>query len=144
MKKLVAGKGWQTCFCVCTFLLFGLIAEAQSNDYWTPVNEESANRNTFEGKYRPKAYKLFHLDEDVLKTELANAPSKRISEKPSHTFIISIPNPEGEIEKFNIAEEVDGEPVMVRNTEIKPYRGQGLEDPSSKIGLVFSLFVSMQ
>ncbi|MEP7319528.1 MAG: reprolysin-like metallopeptidase, partial [Panacibacter sp.] len=122
---------------LCSFLCLSVLcANAQNKNYWTPVNEAvvSKGKDLFAGHYKPAAYKLFQLQESMLRTDLFAAPSEKSVAAAKSGSIISVPNAEGQIESFRIVEA----PVMeaglaAKYPGIKTYVGQGVSNPSSTI-----------
>jgi len=77
-----------------------LITSGQQKNFWTSVNESSIAKNLFANRYKPSAYKLFHLKEIDMVSNLRTAPSEKNVAPLSSPFILSIPNHDGQIEQF--------------------------------------------
>ncbi|HRH49353.1 MAG TPA: zinc-dependent metalloprotease family protein [Panacibacter sp.] len=120
-----------------TFLFLSLLcANAQNKNYWTPVNEAdvSKGKDLFANHFKPAAYKLFQLQETLLRADLFAVPSEKSVTAAKSGSTISVPNPDGQIESFRIVEA----PIMeaglaAKYPSIKSYVGQGINNPSSTI-----------
>jgi hypothetical protein len=125
MRKLV--------FFVVTWAIT-LTATAQKSSFWTPVNEASINYNLFAKRQKPASYQLFRLNELVMRSTLAAAPSERTVTASRSSFIISVPTENGKFEDFRV---VDA-PVMdaalaAKYPGIKSYAGVSTTNPSVTI-----------
>jgi hypothetical protein len=113
--------------------LFFAGAYGQERNFWTSASEPSA-RNLFQNRFKPDAYKLFQLEEAALAGELRNVPSERAVAATASSFIITMPNSEGEMERFRVVEAPVMHPdLAARYPAIKSYAGQGIENPTSTI-----------
>jgi subtilisin-like proprotein convertase family protein len=115
-------------------IVFFISANAQNKNFWAPVNESSINRDLFANRYKPSAYKIFHLNETNFATDVSHAPSEKNVAVSGSAFIISVPNADGQIEKYKIVEAPVMDPSLAaRYPDIRSYAGQGIDDPSSLI-----------
>ncbi len=120
-------------------LMIGLILNAQDKNFWTPVNEQAINKNVFAGKYKPREYKLFSLNETSLKADLSNAPSEKNIAPANSSFILTIPTVDGQVERFTAVSSPVMDPVLAAQyPEIQSYLGRGIDDPSAIIRFDFS------
>ena len=109
-------------------------ALAQDANFWTTVNEASIAKNVFANRYKPSAYQLFHLQEVNLVSELLTAPSERSVSPTVSSFVLSIPNADGQIEKYRVVEAPVMDPVLSsKYPGIKSYAGQGIDHPASSV-----------
>ena len=114
-------------------LLF-LSVNAQERDFWTPVSETTIAKNVFQNRYKPSSYRLFHLREASLAASLFTAPSEKNVAPSASLFIITVPNAEGQLEKFRVVEAPVMDPQLAaRYPGIKSYAGQGIENPLATI-----------
>src|SRR3712207_2954618 len=95
MKKILL-----SCFAGLLFFC----ANAQQRNFWSPVNESTLTRNVFQNRFKPAAFRLFQLQELSLIAELRVAPSERAVSVSSSSFILSVPNAEGQLENFKVVE----------------------------------------
>jgi len=87
------------------------------------------NADVKEGKEKIEAAGLYNLDTQVLKQQLASTPA-RFSNLPGN--IISIPNVNGELEKFEVWEASNFSPALqAKFPEIRAYAGIGIDDPNA-------------
>jgi hypothetical protein len=115
--------------CLCS----SLFAFSQQS-YWKSVNESSVNKNLFANRYKPQAYQLFQLNETSLQSNLSSAPSERSVTANASSFILSIPNAEGQIERYRVVDApVLDAALATRYPSIKSYAGQGIDRPASTI-----------
>lgn len=114
-------------------MLLFLIASSQNN-FWTEVSESRINKNLFANRFKPAAYKLFSLNETSLLAALRNAPSERNVSAATSSFILSIPNENGVMEKYRVVEAPVMHPdLAAKYPGIKSYAGQGIDEPSSTV-----------
>ena len=77
--------------------------------------------------------RLYNLNIDGLKQIVANSPNRQ-SNGVSPNVIISIPNAEGQLERFKIFEASVMHPdLQARYPNIRSYAGQGIDDPTAII-----------
>lgn len=123
MKKLII-----TCL---IGLLFSLHINAQSSGdkFWMPISESKIQT---QGKRQivPKKYLTFQVNTYELKNQLKTAlpeTSVKINESPC---IISLPAPNGNIQKFKVVESSIMEPGLASQfPDIKTYSLKGIDDP---------------
>lgn len=110
-----------------------LFVFAQQN-FWKSVNESSIKKNLFANRHKPQAYQLFQLNENSLESNLSAVPSERSVGAASSSFILSIPNPDGQIERYSVVDAPVMDPALAaRYPSIKSYAGQGIDHPASTI-----------
>lgn len=119
-------------------LLFALVlvgygALSQQSD-WTPVNESAITKNLFTRHIKPATYQLYRLDEPSIQRALRSSPSERKVSAAQSSFILSVPVPGGQLERFSVV----SAPVMdaalaARYPEIQSYAGKGVDNPTSTI-----------
>lgn len=117
-------------FIVLLALFFSNTLTAQET-YWSPVNESALDYNPFSGNIKPASYRLFKLNEVMMKSKLATAPSERSVSPSKSDFVITLPVSDGKLEQFRI---VDA-PVMdaqlaAKYPGIRSYSGVSLNDPT--------------
>lgn len=82
-----------------------------------------------EGKEMIEAAGLYSFDNEVFKQQLANAPERFSGQSGK---IISIPNAEGKMEKFEVWEASNFTPTLqAKFPEIRAYVGIGIDDPNA-------------
>lgn len=111
-------------------LLFAFSINSQNNsdNFWSPINQSSI-RSAGKRQIIPQKCVAFELIGNELKTKLLSAPNEvnvRINES---TCIISLPLPNGSIEKFRVVES----PIMetglaAQFPNIKTYSVKGIDD----------------
>jgi Metallo-peptidase family M12B Reprolysin-like/Secretion system C-terminal sorting domain/Bacterial pre-peptidase C-terminal domain/Fibronectin type III domain len=125
MKKILLSM----VFAMCLVGAFG-----QNKNFWRSVSKSDVTRDLFANRYKPQSYELFQLNEAAFKSDLTNVPSERNVAVNQSAFIISIPMPNGQVERFRVVEA----PVMhadlaARYPNIKAYAGKGIDDPAASI-----------
>lgn len=115
-------------------VLLCITATAQQGNFWTEVSETRISRDLFANRFKPAAYKIFHLNEAALSTALRSAPSEKNVPAAISDFILYIPNESGQLEKFRVVEAPVMHPdLAARYPGISSYAGQGIDDPTSTI-----------
>lgn len=113
--------------CACLYVT------AQQN-FWTRVSPAQITKDLFTNRYRPSAYQLFQLNEGSLNTAMRNAPSEKTITPNASGFIITIPNADGQTERFRVVEASVMDPALAaRYPEIKSYAGTSLDVPGATI-----------
>jgi hypothetical protein len=111
---------------VLGLLAASLVASAQSN-IWKPVE----NRETdflVRAVQQLDHYASFDADPFVLRNTLRFAPMETVQD---FEYVVWMPNPEGEIERFRLFESpIQSQAVAVR-TGVRTYGGQGIDDPTA-------------
>lgn len=118
-------------------LSVSLLQVLKAQNYWTartstaPVTKDkSVARLSF-----PDTYQLFNLDAPQLRQALFSA----VNNPARRTAVIAVPNAEGLLEQFEIAEASNFEPALqARFPEIRAFSGKGITDPSALLKLSYS------
>jgi hypothetical protein len=125
-------------------LLLGLLAilsatftQAQKN-HWSLhtgsekiITDKSVARLSF-----PVTFKLFSLDIEPLRQELFSITGSQASR---HSAVIKLPNPDGELEQFEVVEASNFEPALqARFPEIRAFSGKGITDKYALLKLSLS------
>ncbi|NII29842.1 T9SS type A sorting domain-containing protein [Pseudoflavitalea sp. X16] len=119
-------------------LLFALVlvgygALSQQSD-WTPVNESAITKNLFTRHIKPATYQLYRLDEPSIQRALRSSPSERKVSAAQSSFILSVPVPGGQLERFSVVfAPVMDAALAARYPEIQSYAGKGVDNPTSTI-----------
>ena len=88
---------------VIAFLVVSVL-HAQDRNYWTRVNESSLNKDLFATRVKPSTYHLFQLNESALTAVSRDIPSERSVTPSLSSFILAVPNSQGNLEHFRVAE----------------------------------------
>ncbi|ESU29046.1 fpp1 protein [Flavobacterium limnosediminis JC2902] len=115
-----------------------LASEAQTEKVWKPSPDQKiesskkVKRSSF-----PSEYKLFQLDLQLLRSTLNQAQSR--FDKNPKGIIISIPNAEGNLERFEMfeASNFDAD-LQAQFPNIRAYAGKGIDDRTAQIRLSIS------
>lgn len=109
-------------------------AFSQNKNFWKTINENALSGDLFQNRLKPSAYKVVQLNEVSFKSDIARIPSERLTSANNSSFIISIPNAEGEIEQFTAVEAPVMDPALsAKYPEIKSYLGKGINNPTATI-----------
>jgi Metallo-peptidase family M12B Reprolysin-like/Fibronectin type III domain len=101
---------------------------------WAEKSESAIGRNLFVNRYQPQAYKIFQLNESAIRTDLEAAPSERRTSAAQSSFIISLPNSEGQMEQFSVVEAPVMDPALAaRYPGIRSFAGKGIDEPGSTV-----------
>ncbi|KGD69120.1 reprolysin-like metallopeptidase [Flavobacterium aquatile] len=106
------------------------IAYAQErSSFWKPSTK--SNKPMLESRMQLPEKNLFDLDSNALMTALLDAPARSASAKLS-AVILSLPNAEGQMERFRVYENSIMDPVLAAQyPNIKSYIGIGIDNPTS-------------
>lgn len=98
----------------------------------TPTNESAL----FTNHYRPASYTLLQLEEQQWLTRLRQAPSETITSARQSSFIIDLPDENGQMFSFRVVEAPVMNPALAaRYPGIQSYAGTGLTDPTQTVRL---------
>jgi hypothetical protein len=105
-----------------------------NKNFWKTINENALSGDLFLNRLKPSAYRVVQLNEASFKSDITRIPSERLTSANNSSFIISIPNAEGEIEQFTAVEAPVMDPALsAKYPEIKSYLGKGINNPTSTI-----------
>ena len=119
--------------------LCATVGFSQTEEAWSLYKENSAKivkdkavaRQSF-----PTEFKLFQLKISSLRKKLFSVISDSIN---NHISIISLPNVDGNMEQFEIAEASNFEPALqAKFPQIRAFSGKGITDKSATLKLSFS------
>ncbi|MGH2664601.1 reprolysin-like metallopeptidase [Flavobacterium sp.] len=107
---------------------------------WNKVSSERlAHADKMDRSSMPGKYELFSLDFQTLKNQLRQAPLD--SQGIVSNLIVSFPNSEGKLDKYQIYEAPVMEPGLeAKFPDIKSYIGKGIDDPTATIRFSVTLF----
>lgn len=111
-------------------LLFAFSINSQNNsdNFWSPINQSSI-RSAGKRQIIPQKCVAFELIGNELKTKLLSAPNEANVRINESTCIISLPLPNGNIEKFRVVESPIMEPGLAAQfPNIKTYSVKGIDD----------------
>ena len=101
---------------------------------WTYVDQSSlpAGLPSF---IRTQDFKLATLDSNAIRSQLAAAPAD-LAPVPTSSSILSIPKPDGTLERFSIfVSSIMAPELAAKFPEIQTYAGQGIDNPASTVRL---------
>ena len=106
------------------------IAFAQErSSFWKPATK--SNKPILESRMQLPEKNLFDLDSNALMNALVDAPARSATAKLS-AVILSLPNAEGQMERFRVYENSILDPVLAAQyPNIKSYIGIGIDNPTS-------------
>ena len=111
-------------------LLFCFCLNAQNNNkFWSPINESNIKQL---GKRQivPKKYLAFELINSELKSVLFSAPNESSVKINESNCIISLPLPNGEIQKFRVVESsIMERALQAQFPDYRTYSVKGIDDP---------------
>ena len=118
------------------FLTFSLNIFAQTGKIWKEVtkNEVTQTNKKVERQSFPQEVKLFQVNADAIRQTLLSAPD-RFSKTKSNT-IISLPNVNGSMERFEVFEASNFEAdLQAQYPNIRSYVGIGIDDKHAQVRL---------
>lgn len=112
-----------------TLLFSAITFQAQVNSaLWKTINEKEIHV-TGKRDIVPNVYKTYHLDINQLKTILTNAPLDKYTSAENSSIIVTLPMPNGEVQKFKVVESpVMEEPLQMSFPNIRTYNVRGIDD----------------
>jgi hypothetical protein len=121
------------------FCILGMAARAQQNNFWKPVSEATLGKILFEGKQKPREYRLFQLDETSLQSITSLVPSESTLRGAPSTFELTVPDADGNLRRFRIQHA----PVMdaalaARHRGIYSFLGHSAGNDGAVIRFAFS------
>ena len=115
---------------IVTLLLMTNVTFSQNKSSVWNATTKNNNMVALDAKMQLPENKLFNLNLLSLKTNLNNAPARRANAKDSN-IVLSIPNADGVLERFNIYENPTMDTALAaRFPEIKSYIGIGIDNPT--------------
>lgn len=103
----------------------------QKNSFW--ISSTKSNVKVLESRIQLPTNTLLDLDIEALKATLTNSPKRSSLEKKSSVFI-SLPNENGQMERYSIYENSIMDPALsARYPEIKSYIGIGIDNPTTTV-----------
>jgi chitodextrinase len=110
---------------------------AQGGVLWKTTVKKNSSA-VFENKSQISNPKIFELNVNGLQKSLLNSP-KRSAKTQKSSVIVSFPNADGKLERYQIFESSNMDPVLAaKYPEIKSYVGNGIENPTASIYLSIS------
>jgi hypothetical protein len=118
-------------------LLFACPAWAQNppdTNLWKSVEQGPSSRAHAEAWVRPNAFRSFDLHHSRLRPLLSRAPRESSQAVASSGAVISLPQPDGTLARFQFVESPVMPPALAaRFPEIKTYLGRGIDDPAATV-----------
>lgn len=107
---------------------FTFQAQTSNDAFWSPINE---NQLSINGKRQiiPQKYSAFHLNATSFKNTLFSAPHEKNTRIDESSFMISLPLPNGEFQRFKVIESpVMAEELSASFPNIKTFSVKGIDD----------------
>ena len=132
-----------------TTLFFGLaltattaipgIAQDRHSRLWTEISESKIQQEGAVRQVSPNAYRTFRLDAPAMRQSLSRAPEEFSRVEGMMQQIITLPMPDGSMERFSIEHSLVVEPgLSAKYPELaNTYRGRGIDDPTASVRLDF-------
>ena len=104
---------------------------------WQPLDKIPAAPANARIGIRPTKFQPFTLNASALRAALSQAPAEFTTQQSGAAGVeISLPKPDGTLERFQIEEVALMEPALAaKYPGIKTYRGRGLDDPMASLHL---------
>jgi hypothetical protein len=108
--------------------------ELADTNLWKSVAQGSLSRVHSDAWVRPNAFRSFDLQHSRLRPILARAPKESTRAVRSSGAVISLPQPDGTLARFQFVESPVMHPALAaRFPEIKTYLGRGIDDPAATV-----------
>jgi hypothetical protein len=116
-----------------------IFAQTSPQNLWQDVDEVQIV-TVGERYIIPQVFRTLKLDVEGMQNFLSEAPLEFSDETRSKLVVLSLPMPDGSMQKFSIAES----PIMERELaekypQIKTYIGKGIDDPYNSVRFDFTL-----
>ena len=95
-------KIYQTFLAILGLTLMTFSAVAQNNAYWSLSSESASGRNLFAKSQRPIEFKIYQLNETLLKNVLQSAPSDATTNVANSNLTIQLPDDQGQMRNFKV------------------------------------------
>lgn len=116
-----------------------LNAQTKSSNPWTTVSESSLQSKSQKRQIVPKQYKTYHLNTVALKAFLAEAPLWQTDAAETQEFVLTLPMPDGQLQRFRIVEAPVMHPdLQAQYPMIRSYAGTGIDDPTAYLRCDFT------
>ncbi len=113
------------------WLMTASLGLLSSDDFWSPAEPTDPSRTSV---IRATEYELFSLSESNLRSELSNAPLEFTEEARNSDVVISLPRPDGSLERFTVyASPIMAAELAAQFPEIQTYAGRGIDNPAAKL-----------
>ncbi len=110
-----------------------MFAQTSSQNLWQDI-DQSQIVPVGQRYIIPEIYRTISLDIEGMRDFLTQAPLEFSNEAKSKTVILSLPMPDGSIQKFSILESPIMAPELAaKYPDIKTYLGKGIDDPSASL-----------
>ena len=115
-----------------------LSAEAQTERAWKPIEGSKVTASKKVNRVSlPKEFRLYQIEMQTIKQALGQA-TDRFSKNAKGT-VITFPNAEGNLERFEIFEASNfDDQLQAQFPEIRAYAGKGIDDKNAQIRLSIS------
>ena len=108
---------------------------AAAHGHWTKVPGKPAKvKNGHRAEIDAKRLSAYTLDRAGLKSTLTKAPRERSNAARLQPLVVSLPAPDGTMQRFTLADSPVMEPgLAAKHPDIKTYAGTGIDDPTARI-----------
>ncbi|MBP7474929.1 MAG: hypothetical protein KA810_06680, partial [Pyrinomonadaceae bacterium] len=104
-----------------------------SDDLWQDV-AESVVLSSGERQIVPESYRVLKLNEDLMKSTLAQAPPETEKDSRARQLVITLPLPDGRLSRFRVFESSIMEKGLAdKFPELRTYAGQGIDEPAAVV-----------
>ncbi|MES2747509.1 MAG: zinc-dependent metalloprotease family protein, partial [Bacteroidota bacterium] len=101
----------------------------QKDSFWKASTR--TNTTALENRMQLPTNNVYDLDAQAIMNSLANSPKRNAMAKNS-AVVITLPNAEGQMERFNVYENSTMEPALqARYADIRSYVGYGIDNPTA-------------
>ena len=115
---------------VALLSMTSIVFAQQKGSFWKASTR--TNAPALDSRMQLPSTNLFDLDINAMRANLADSPKRSATTRTS-TIILSIPNAEGQMERFSVYENSTMEPALqARYADIRSYVGYGIDNPTSR------------
>ena len=121
-------------FLLLCLLCITLISVKAQENFWLSMSESLLSPSIFENKLKPKSFKVFKLNHTAMGKELKKVPLEKNMSAARSSFILSVPNANGILERYSVIETPVMDPALAaKYSGISSYTGKGIDHPASII-----------
>ncbi len=113
-----------------------IVFAQQKGSFWKASTR--TNAPALDSRMQLPTINLFDLDINAMRANLADSPKRSATARTS-TIVLSIPNADGQMERFSVYENSTMDPALqARYPQIRSYIGIGIDNPTSTSYFSFS------
>lgn len=128
------------CKSIISLLLFYFtcFSAFSQNNFWVEIPISKIQETTSAFKQLPKQFNSLQLDTSSMSAFLRKVPVEFSIVAENNAPVISLPMPDGKLQRFAIYETIMMEQGLAASVPIKTFGGRGIDDPTASIKIDYS------